>query len=121
MKLISDHSKAIPGGSTSRQIRSISSMPWPDDTLDLLLNFRQAEVAAVLDDQFEAAGRAETRHRWGCKKRCPALGNLLIEFFLNAQGDAGAGHVQPELPGQLAAAVETVKADEELTEVRGVG
>ena len=62
---------------TSRLSLKRPAVAGRDDAIDLLLQFDDAEVAAVLDDDLEAAGRAEAGHRRRREQRHLGLGDLL--------------------------------------------
>ncbi len=47
----------------------------------------QAEIAAILDDQLEAAGRAQAVDRRGAERRDDRPAHLLLAAFLQLRGD----------------------------------
>ena len=86
-----------------------------DHAIHLLLQLFDAQVAAVLDDELEPAGRAETGNRWRSEDRNLALRYLVNENFPDAISNFEGVHLR------IAAIGEFIKRDEELAEVRAVG
>src|SRR5882724_2230895 len=97
------------------------AVPGIHHALDFILKLDDAQIAAIFNNELESAGRSETRYgRWG-EQRGPRLGNLFVQQLLHAFDNGRAGHVQPAFPSQLAALIESFKADKELSKVRTVG
>ena len=80
------------------------------------LQLDDAQVAAVLDDDLEAAGRAEAGHRRRREQRHRRLGNLAVE-----QLPAPATVIAVAVIDGIAALVERLERDEEVAEVGAVG
>ena len=87
-----------------------------DDFLRLFLQILQiALTAAILDDELEAARRAEARHRRRAKNCHGRFGNLLMDFFTKHGGNSIT------VQRRIVAFIEAVQRDKKVAEVGAVG
>ncbi len=86
-----------------------------DEPIHLFLQLAEPQVAAIFNDDLEAATRAEAGHRRRREQADIGLRYLLSEVFAHTVGYGEAVHPR------IAALVELIERDEELAKVGAVG
>ena len=100
-------------GEQALQVRVI--LAGNDDLLGHFLKGFEAVVVGVLDDDLEAARRAQALHRRGAKEIDHGVGHLAVEALLQRLGDGVGLEFRP---GPV---LEVIEHQIERAEVRGIG